>query len=339
MAKAKAKTTAVATTGGGGLTLAVGEQQLAEIEDVIRQCDLSAAGAVGTVQQGLLMAAGIRRLNELITDAMMADVMGLQGTSLGFKTDKDKTGGYDVGTVKHCFIEARLRGARPVNNEFNIISAQPYLTKNFFSRAVREFPGLSDLRLMPQVPQLKSGGALVPYRATWLLAGEAMSLERVEAGNEDRRIAVRVNAGMGTDAIIGKATRKILAEIYGILTGSYEAVPVGEVEASEGRSGRRLARSTSTDAVAALDAGETPRLPGTAEGTAEPQPTGEQQSQQLADQAGVARAYQQQMLDAKSRAELDSVGQAIKTDTRLTDDDHLADLREFYDIRAAELPA
>ncbi len=201
------------------LKLSVKPEQIAELEAVVAECNLQVISADGQFEQTFKMAAGMKKIGEMITADMMTDIMALQNTSLGFRTDKE--GGYDVATVKACLIEATLRGVHSVGNEFNIISKRPYITKEGFARLVREYPGLTDLRLSPGVPHMKNGGAIVVYKASWKLDGTTQSLER--------ELPVRVNKGMGSDAIIGKATRKMLAAIYGQLTGSEHAVPEGEV--------------------------------------------------------------------------------------------------------------
>lgn len=211
----------------GTLAVRASDDQLAVVESIVQQ--VAASGGPGNSNhfgKAFRMAAAIRALHKAITDEMMGDIMALQGTALGFLTDKDKTGGYDVKTVKLVMIEAALMGAHWVGNEVNIISERPYLTKNFFTRTLREFPGFTDLKLFPGVPALAGDkGALVPYVATWKLNGAADRIERLltklDGGKElDERICVKVNAGMGADAILGKAERKIKAAIYGRLTGS-----------------------------------------------------------------------------------------------------------------------
>lgn len=220
----------------GTLSIRASDDQLAVVESIVSQ--VAAYGGAGDGNhfgKAFRMAAAIRALHQAITDEMMGDIMRLQGTSLGFLTDKDKDGGYkDLKIVKLVAIEAALMGAYWVGNEFNIISERPYLTKNFFTRKLREFTGLTDLDLMPGVPTLVGDkGALVPYVATWKVNGQPMKIERLltklEDGRElDERIAVRVNSGMGTDAILGKAERKIKAAIYNRLTGS--DITDGDVE-------------------------------------------------------------------------------------------------------------
>jgi hypothetical protein len=218
----------------------VDEKALAKLEAVAEECGLKAVDSAGRFTQAMKLSAGIQALREMLTPAIMARVMSLQNSPLGFLTDHNpatsKPGQvvepYGVEVVRDCLIEATLRGFYPVNNEFNIISSRCYGTKNGYARLVKNFPGLSDLILSPGVPAMAGEkGALVPYSAHWRLNGKPDNIIRKvdkETG-EDTRITVRVNFGMGADAIIGKATRKMLAAIYGKITGSENTMPEGEV--------------------------------------------------------------------------------------------------------------
>lgn len=203
------------------MVLAANPEQIEELDGIVKECNLSTMTAEQAFQSAFQMAAGVQKLRDTITPAMMKSIMALQGTALGFRTDKDRDGGYPVDVVKDCLIEATIRGFRLIGNEVNIISGRMYGTKEGFARLVREFEGMTDLRLVPAIPRMRDGGALVSYKATWRLDGVPQTLER--------EFAVRVNTGMGADAIIGKATRKMLAAIYGQLTGSEHALPEGEV--------------------------------------------------------------------------------------------------------------
>lgn len=202
------------------------------IEAVGKRCAPERLAEVGTYQQMIILAEGINELRtKLITPAVLSHLMALQGSSLGFRTDKDKDGGYPAAIVKECAIEAVIRDARFTLNEFNIIAERVYLTKEYFTRKVREFPGLGNLRHYPGVPTMANGGALVPYSLTWDLNGVPDRLDRkltkLADGTElDERICVRVNSGMGADAILGKAERKILAALYKRLCGA--EIPDGD---------------------------------------------------------------------------------------------------------------
>jgi hypothetical protein len=216
------------------------ETALAKIDAVVADSPLMKTDSVSQVQRSVQMSLAIKAVKSLLTPAMIDNYfMHLQGTALGFLTDKDKSGGYDAQTLQDVIAEAMLRGFYPINNEFNVISGRFYGTKNGFYRKVCEFPGLTDLELLPGVPVLQGGGALVPYTARWKLDGNQCEMRRIctNEGGEgplDQRIPVKVNQGMGADAIIGKATRKILAAIYQQISGTDMSIPDGDVTDVDG---------------------------------------------------------------------------------------------------------
>lgn len=217
---------------GTALALPLTKAAIAKIDETVREASLQQIANYGNFEAALTMAAGIQAIEGLLTPEVMAPVMRLQNTAIGFRTDRDPATSsqarpYSEAVVKRCLIEAVLRGVRPVGNEFNIISGATYITKNGFARLVAELPGVSDLVLTPSVPRgAGEGKALVDYRASWKVDGQPF--EMVRGG--DTAIGVRVNKGMGVDGIVGKATRKILSQIYGQLIGAANAVPEGEVE-------------------------------------------------------------------------------------------------------------
>lgn len=175
--------------------------------------------------RSIWMARAIDRLRLLLSDELMElVVMPLMNTRLGFKTDrpnKRDAQPYSLPEVRECVVEALIRGAYIVGNEFNIISRGTYLTKEFFQRKIREFPDLTDFVPLPGVPVMKPGGAVVPYTVSYKLKGQGVGITR--------EIPVKVNEMMGTDAIIGKSDRKMWASVYGILTGSQQSIPDGDV--------------------------------------------------------------------------------------------------------------
>ena len=179
--------------------------------------------------KGLIMARSLKVLRQLLTPALMADVMELQGNKLGFRTDKDSEGGYSQEVVRDVLVQAMLRGVRPVHNEINIIAGQLYITKEGFERMLKEFPGLTNLQIEIGVPLTGDNGALVPCRASWKLNGSSDLLVCEKGQDADYRIPVKMNKGMGTDAIQGKAKSKLFRRIYERLTGT----ALDEVESGE----------------------------------------------------------------------------------------------------------
>ena len=228
---------------------------LEQLEHLAEQYALTALETKGRFERAVMVAEGIQALQKAVTP-ILARIMPLQNTSLGFLTDNKQ--GYSAEIVRDCLIEATLRGVYPVGNEFNIISGRCYITRNGYSRLVRELEGLTDLKLLPGVPKMSSGGAVVPFRATWKYLGRGDGLEA--------EIPVKMNTGMGVDALLGKAHRKMLARIYGQVTGSEHsdgevddvgqlapvvAVPVVESKASQ--IADRLAAPTNGTATAIAD--------------------------------------------------------------------------------------
>lgn len=275
------------------------EDVQADIEKVVEECSLPSTEASGRIQRAAVLAQGMQRLKDLISDEFIAqNFQPLQGSRLGFLTDKDDKGGYDTKTVRECLIEALLRGVQPVGNEFNIIAGQPYITKEGFARLVREFPGLTDLRENYGVPKMSDNGARVQCSASWKLNGVEDSLER--------EFAIKVNRGMGTDAVLGKAKRKLLAAVFDRLTGS--EMPEGEVGDAPAASG-----STKSEGAASLEAA----VQGGCE--SEPDQTGEESQVEK-----VVRAFGQYGV---SREQIEErIGRSIGEAT----DDDLQELRAVY---------
>lgn len=211
------------------------EKISSDVERAISECGVAAVRNLPKFQQAIALAKGMRELRRAVDDNFVKHcLMPLMGTSLGFLADRPNTKEpepYGPLVVRDCAIEAMMRGFNVVGNEFNIISGRFYGTKNGYARLVSEFPGLTDLVLQPGVPTLAGDrGALVPFTASWKLNGKAMSIECLQTKEgHDLRIPVKVNAGMGPDAILGKAERKMLFRIYQRVNGSSYGATEGEI--------------------------------------------------------------------------------------------------------------
>lgn len=176
------------------------------------------AGANEAVK-ALIVARSVKQFKSLLSDAVMTDIMELQNSPLGFRTDK-KDGGYRMDVVRDCVVQAFMRGLRVTGNEINIIAGNLYVTKEGFERLLSELDGLVNLKIQIGVPVTSEGGALVPARAEWVYHGVADGIVWEKEANADYRIPIRVNSAMGIDAIIGKAKSKVLRNIYARATGT-----------------------------------------------------------------------------------------------------------------------
>ena len=163
----------------------------------------------GQFSRAFATANAVNTLRDLLTEDVMKNVMQLQNNALGFLTDR-RDAPYSVNVVRDCLIEAVLQGVSPVGNEFNIISGRAYITKAGMRRKLANVPGLS-YTITPGLPKTADKGAAIVMTIDWTINGKTE--------HKELPLAVRVNAGMGTDAIIGKATRKAAAWLYDAVTG------------------------------------------------------------------------------------------------------------------------
>lgn len=215
------------------ITKATIEEASEQIERVASACDIVKLSELPKLEQAITLARGIQAMKRVFTEHLVNEVfMPLQGTSLGFLTDKDRDGGYPSVVVRNCWIQGCIWGLQPVNNELNIIAEKPYAAKNGLERKVRELT--QGLIIRPGVP-VASGDktALLPMRATWMRNGKRYDLvkdvTKIDDVPFDERYAIRVNSGMGPDAVIGKGYRKVYRDILAMITNGSVVIPEGDV--------------------------------------------------------------------------------------------------------------
>lgn len=176
-------------------------------------------------EKAFQLAAATKELKSLLTDDYMMPIMELQGSKLGFKTDKDAEGGYKLPVVRNCLIEAVLFGVQPFGNQFNIIAGNCYLTKEGFGYLLKKETKIKKFSIIPALPRIKTNddgtqSAAIVMKTKWTPADGSGELV------EDLEIPIKVNKFMGTDAVIGKATRKARAWLYNTINGS--EIPEGD---------------------------------------------------------------------------------------------------------------
>lgn len=174
-------------------------------------------------EKAYLIANAAQQLKDLLTAEYMKPIMALQGNRLGFKTDKDSGGGYAESVVKNCLIEAVLTGVQPFGNQFNIIAGNCYITKEGFGYLLNNWKGLN-YEIIPGLPRINADktGAAILMKIEWSINGSEKQTRELD-------IAVKMNSMMGTDAVIGKATRKARAWLHNRISG----VEIGDGDASE----------------------------------------------------------------------------------------------------------
>lgn len=173
-------------------------------------------------QKAFVMATALQTLKEKLTPEIMKPIMSLQGSSLGFKTDKDAKGGYSMEEVKTCLIDAVLLGLQPTSNEFNIIGGQMYPTRIGFGALLEKIPGLK-YNLTYKTPTVSPDKANANCIVTidWKFEGE----EKHNTQTID--FPIKSNAYASMDALIGKAERKARRWLFNKVKGT--DVPDGDV--------------------------------------------------------------------------------------------------------------
>jgi len=168
------------------------------------------------------IANAVKDLKTLLTPEYMKPIMQLSGNRLGFKTDKDATGGYSEDVIKNCLIEAVLTGVQPFGNQFNIIAGNCYITKEGFGYLLNNMKGLS-YEIIPGLPRInaeKTSAAIV-VKINFTINNEKKEREI--------DLPIKMNSFMGADAVIGKATRKARAWLFNTING----IEIGDGDVTE----------------------------------------------------------------------------------------------------------
>lgn len=172
--------------------------------------------------KSFMLADSIDQLRSLLTPKVMERFMRLQNTTLGFKTDQPT--GYSPDVVRECLISASLQGVFPVGNQFNIIAGNCYITKEGMGQLLKNI-GLKYM-ITPLGTKFVPPMAIQPMEIVWEWQGKPHK-QTVEF--QVRFTENMAKAGVGVDAVIGKATRKARAWLYAFITG----LEVKEGDASE----------------------------------------------------------------------------------------------------------
>jgi hypothetical protein len=164
-------------------------------------------------EKAFILAQATTELRNSLNDVNMKPIMELQGSKLGFKTDKDKDSGYPLLVVKNCLIEAVLTGVQPVGNQFNIIAGNCYITKEGFKYLLDHVEGLI-WDIVAKLPRINAdnSSAAVQMVINWSINGGQKQTRELD-------FPIKMNAYMGADAVIGKGTRKARKWLYESLTG------------------------------------------------------------------------------------------------------------------------
>lgn len=203
------------------------EKTVANIEkESSRYCD-ELAKPLSEMRRALVLGRAIATLMGLLTDKIMAEIMPLMNTPIGFKTDrpsKTQPTPYSVHEVRQVLVVSLLKGFSWVGNEINIIASQFYGTQAGYERKFREIEGISDVDIAPGVPAVHNGQMCCRVALRWKLNGTRREL----VGPDEKPgmpFGIISYQGSTPDAIVGKAKRKAWKAAYELVTGSRQTEP------------------------------------------------------------------------------------------------------------------
>lgn len=248
----------------GGLRLIDEASAGIEALDAIVAYGRSAMKLANGMRKSLMRSNYIARMRSALTPEVMGAVMYLQGSELGFLTDKDKEGGYPVNVVRDCVISAAAKGLAPVENQFNIIGGRMYVTTN------------GCLQILAELGVRHSETAAIPQMG----ADRAKTKVLVEWEEDSRRqskeleFEVRLNKGMGVDGANGKALRKARMWLVNRISGMTLADADAEEAMAEAEE-RRRASSSSGPLSPKVVPPEAPSSPSSPAELPSPEPSGD----------------------------------------------------------------
>ena len=220
-----------------------------KLQEAASFCSEEKLAGMDAMKRAFTLAKGVQLMRKLLDKQAMAVFMSLMDTGLGFRTDhgpgcKDKNGKqlppYTEDVVRDCLIDAFIKNLHATGNQFNIIARRMYITKEGFTKKIKDLRNVSDVKVNLAVPKMVGQGAIVAAQIEWNQDGVKQVLIR--------DIPVKVNQYMGTDAILGKAERKIKAAAYAQMTGS-DPLPEGDVDDALQSGGEAEVKASLVDRV------------------------------------------------------------------------------------------
>lgn len=201
----------------------INDTQLAISKEINEQVISVLSDKLQGVEKTFVMANAIQKMKQLFTPEVMEPIMQLQGSTLGFKTDKDlvknKSGkyvkgpGYPVEIVRDVFIEASLLGFQGVGNQFNIIGGNFYPTREGFSYQLDTMDKLDydiSYEKINQSQDKKTASALV--KIEWKYGNIK--------GSKTINFPIKSDYYTTTGALKGKAERKAKCWLFNKLKGT-----------------------------------------------------------------------------------------------------------------------
>lgn len=212
--------------------------ELAAKMDELAEAAQGAFAIKGNFARTIALGQAMANLREALTDGVMASIMKLKNTQLGFRTDERPASKYapeihyGVEVVRDAVIQACVLGLQCVGNHFNLLASRFYVTKEGFTYLLRNLPGLSDLMLTFHPAEIRQSSTDFVNREgerKQKIEREGITMVDMswkwhgEPASKTLKFCIRVNDGMSQDALMGKAERKARKWLYEYLTNNIVA--------------------------------------------------------------------------------------------------------------------
>lgn len=154
---------------------------------------------------------------------VMDSFMAMQGSPLGFKTDRDNQCGYNHNVVRDAVIQSFLVGIFPVNNQMNIIGGKMYIPKEGFEYLLHHAPHeeiqklayyrFDHMEFIKYHPEINA--ATIKAVLTWKMSYN----DEEESFTRDVQVIFHgIQKKNNIDMAFGKAEAKMLQWLYKKLT-------------------------------------------------------------------------------------------------------------------------
>ncbi len=222
---------------------------LEELESRLDKCRGLLASEPSAMKRTILIAQAVRTARQYIKHCAK-DLVDLQGTTLGFQVDKQ----YSSDELVNPLTEAAIIGLPFVGNCLNVISGRLYIPLGGWEHRFRSDERFSWPRIqlgevestedgrwidLPEEKWYQSGNKTVKQRrvpgmarvevvASCQFAGVELRIELLDnrrSGGIDERVAIKVNQGMGDDAVLGKARCRAYKQLWRLAMGTTPRMP------------------------------------------------------------------------------------------------------------------
>ncbi len=190
------------------------------------------------------VAAAIQTVRDAFTPEMLGALVDMQGSALTFKTDRP----YGAETIRDAATYALVSGVPLAGNCFNILGGNPYITKEGWDYKIRQLPFVTYHKAIIDKPEdAEEHGKEVRARMKAfayadLSDGGRVTVTKQKGKQADDRVCVTAFKG-DYDTFIGKATARILKELYEELT--HRALPVPDEDSEPLPAAPRIEQSES----------------------------------------------------------------------------------------------